>query len=208
MDVAALIADIVDSKRIPDRRTFQAGLKKTLESLTRRSRTLISPYTITLGDEFQAVYGTGEELIGDIFSILAEVHPVRIRFAVGIGELTTELDREKALGMDGPAFHAARAGMNEMKKLKYSLVQAFGEDPARYELENAGLRLSMSIMSGWKRNTFVVFNGLRDGTAVGELAPLLGIRQRSVYKLITTNRLREFTAYFSVLARRIGPERG
>lgn len=208
MNVAALIADIVDSKGIPDRKTFQAGLKEALERLNRRSRTLVSPYTITLGDEFQAVYGTGEELIGDVFSILAEVYPVRIRFAVGIGKLTTELDREKALGMDGPAFHAARAGMNEMKKLKYSLVQAYGDDPSRYELMNAGLKLSMSIMSGWKRNTFIVFTGLRDGMAVGEVAPLLGIRQRSVYKLITTNRLREFTAYFSVLARSIGPGRG
>ena len=57
MNVVALIADIVDSRAIPERARFQRSLKTTLAAVNKRSRrSLLSPVTLTLGDEFQAVY--------------------------------------------------------------------------------------------------------------------------------------------------------
>ncbi len=70
----------------------------------------MSPFTITLGDEFQAVYGGFEAVLGDTVEIIAEVYPHRLRMALGHGPLSTDLNPTAALGMDGPCFAAAIEG--------------------------------------------------------------------------------------------------
>ena len=76
MQYLALIGDIVDSKQLRDRGKFQTTLASTLKTVSSRNATLVSPYTITLGDEFQAVYKSADRLFLDIFSILRDIHPV------------------------------------------------------------------------------------------------------------------------------------
>ncbi|HPB66995.1 MAG TPA: SatD family protein [Spirochaetales bacterium] len=66
MKALCVIADLVDSRGIADRGRFQRGLKASLEALSsRRGARLLSPYTITLGDEFQALYRDSGTLLAD-----------------------------------------------------------------------------------------------------------------------------------------------
>jgi len=55
-----LIADIRDSKELPDRRAVQARLHETCAALNHRlgPTELVSPFTVTLGDELQAVFAS------------------------------------------------------------------------------------------------------------------------------------------------------
>lgn len=55
MQYFCVIADLVDSRLLSDRREFQQLLKEKLKDVSAESSGLVSPYTITLGDEFQAV---------------------------------------------------------------------------------------------------------------------------------------------------------
>ncbi|MFW5843405.1 MAG: SatD family protein [Spirochaetota bacterium] len=104
----AVIADIVDSRGIPDRPEFQRRLDALLGRMSNRSgKHLLSPFTITLGDNFQAVYGGFEAVLGDAVEIIAAVYPLRLRMALGHGPLSTDLNPTAALGMDGPCFAAA-----------------------------------------------------------------------------------------------------
>lgn len=203
MNVFVLIADIVNSKEIVDRSQFQVDLKNALEEINKSSQRILSPFTITLGDEFQAIYQSSENLLNDIFRILAYVYPTRVRFAVAYGEITTEINRENAIGMDGPAFHIARAGMNDLKKFNYSIIQFFGDFGEANKLINIGLKLSLSLMADWKQNTFLIFTKLFNNKSVKEIAPLLTISERGVYKIINTQKLRNFTEYFFQLERTI-----
>src|SRR4051812_44362234 len=114
MQAIAIIGDIVASKDPRRRDAFQRQLAKALAARNREKGSgLVSPYTITLGDEFQAVYRSARNLWTDIVTLLAEIHPVQARFALGVGDLTTRLNRRQALGMDGPAFHRTRAAITE-----------------------------------------------------------------------------------------------
>ena len=195
-----IIADIIKSKDIPDRYHFQQTMKHVLSEINRNSDDIVSPYTITLGDEFQAVYKSSDLLISDIISVIIGLNPVNIRFAIAHAEISTAINSEQALGMDGPAFHMARNGLVSLKGIQSSVIQFYGEPAEQYMLLNKSLQLSMSMMAGWKKNTFLIFHELLKGHSVKEIAPMIGISERGVYKIIDTQKLYNFKDYFNCLA--------
>lgn len=198
MRAFVLIADIIKSREIDDRNQFQLKLNSELQKINQNSKKLLSPYTITLGDEFQAVYDLefSLNLLKDIFIILLKVYPLKIRIAIGYADIVTEINKEKAIGMDGPAFYDAREGINVLKDHNSSIIQFYGELKER-ELINSSLKLSMSLMANWKRNTLFIFNELLNNSSVKDIIPKLDISERGVYKIINTNNLRDFVEYFS-----------
>jgi DNA-binding CsgD family transcriptional regulator len=189
-----LIADIIDSKELPRRGEVQDRLALSLKNIS--DRTLLSPFTMALGDEFQSVYKNGDTVILHIIQLLAEMYPIRIRFALGIGTLLTELNREMAIGMDGPAFHMARKGMGELKKKDYSIIQVYGGDFRKSHYLNESLNLAMALLGGLKKNNLLTLNALLVGKSVEEISDELDISVRGVYKNIKTNRLLEFKNTF------------
>jgi hypothetical protein len=110
----AVIGDLIDSKQIENRYEFQERFAKSLEDINLWHAD--SPYTLTLGDEFQALYTDAKGLFCDLFHIRECIYPVRCRFSVTIGEVTTPINSKRAIGMDGPAFHLAREMINHSKK--------------------------------------------------------------------------------------------
>jgi hypothetical protein len=54
-------------------------------------------------------------------------------------------------------------------------------------------------MSDWKENTWFIFNQLMHNKPVKKIAPKLNITERGVYKIIDTNRIRNFVEYFNAL---------
>ena len=117
--------------------------------------------------------------------------------------MTTKLNYENSLGMDGPAFHIARNGLKEMKSIDYSLIQVFNDISQDVKFINTTLRLSMAMMSDWKKNTLVIFNELLNDKSVSEMLPSLDITERAIYKIIKSNNLREYEEYFSSLTKKI-----
>lgn len=113
----ALIGDLVASRRTEtDRRHgIQVAWAERFDALPDGGGPGgASRPTITLGDEFQALFtadGTGvRRLMGLMEEAIIDARPVRVRFGIGLGALTTPL-RSVTLGMDGPAFHRAREAL-------------------------------------------------------------------------------------------------
>lgn len=183
MQVLALIGDIVGSKSVTQRAAFQRKLEKRLARTSTEAQGLASPYTITLGDEFQAVYRRADSLWADVCTIWAEIHPVRARLAIGVGELTTRVNAERALGMDGPAFHRARETLNALKA-DGVLLRVGGADAADWALANHVLNLLSHQIEGWSKNRLLVLAGLLRGQAVSEIERGLRISRVAVYKNI------------------------
>ncbi|MEO6003144.1 MAG: SatD family protein [Opitutus sp.] len=183
MRVIALIADIVASRNLGQRAAFQRRLEKALQKITAGARDLASPYTITLGDEFQAVYRKSDFLFADVFTIMADIHPVRARFAIGVGELTTKINPEQALGMDGPAFHDARAALTALKADK-RLLRIAGASMPDWGMADHVLNLLSHQVAGWSRNRLLIVSGLLRGRSVKEIEAGLQISRVAVYKNI------------------------
>lgn len=193
MQVVAVIADVVDSRSVAPRAPFQRKLAKVLDATGRTAGGLASPYTLTLGDEFQAVYRSADTLFADAFAIMAEIHPVRARFAFGVGELATRLNPEQALGMDGPVFHQARAALTELKEDR-RLLRIAGAQPTAWQLGNGVLNLLSHQLEGWTRNRLLILTGLLRGRTVREIEEGMRISRVAVYKNIRSAALDDVKA--------------
>lgn len=194
-----IIADIVGSKKITDRNRVQTQLKQELKEINATASHLLSPYTITLGDEFQAVYSNPQSILQDLLHITVRLFPIRIRFSIGIGAISTDINPNEALGMDGPAFYLARDGINCLKKVNHSVIQIYGSNTPCCALINTSLQLVMSLMDEWKQNTLLILHSHLRGIPVKEIASDLHISERGVYKAIVLHKVRYFTDFFLAL---------
>lgn len=115
----AIIGDIKKSKNIQERKIFQEKLSKTLDEVNQiYSASISSKFTITLGDEFQGLLHSGEHIMNIIQYIKKEVYPVKIRFGIGVGSISTDINYEISIGADGPGYYKARDCVDELKMLE------------------------------------------------------------------------------------------
>ncbi|MFE8070624.1 SatD family protein [Marinobacteraceae bacterium S3BR75-40.1] len=182
MAYLVLIADIIGSRKLPNRGGIQKKLAAELDRLNATRSQLASPYTITLGDEFQAVFEGADRLFADLFSVMGALHPVELRFAISVGPLDTPINSREAIGMDGPAFHQARDLLERMKK-RDRVIDLAGL-PADDGLLDATLGLFNHQLRKWRANRLAVMQQLLCGRDVATIAGELDITEQSVYKNI------------------------
>ncbi|OZG71122.1 hypothetical protein BTA51_22345 [Hahella sp. CCB-MM4] len=183
MPMLALIADIRSSRQIKKRAELQTGLGRCLDQLNQENQGLLSPYTITLGDEFQALFSSADRVMRDILGILSDLHPVNVRFALGVGDISTEINSRQALGMDGPAFYRAREAMTHLKSSD-DLFRIEGLPEATNRLCNHSLQLFSHMCSKWRHSRFKILVGLMDGLSVRDLAGQMQLSDKAIYKNI------------------------
>lgn len=107
----AVIADVVGSRSVTNRAAFQRRLVRAITSINKSyAQTIASRFILTVGDEFQGLLAATDQIVPILASLRSGIHPVELRFGVGVGSLDTPL-REEALGMDGECFHLARSGL-------------------------------------------------------------------------------------------------
>ncbi|MXI85896.1 SatD family protein [Sphaerochaeta halotolerans] len=141
---AAIIADIIGSRTLTNRRQVQTKLQMVLQNINNYSflgtyeqliqtapfsytfpkpkqsnfikDSIASSFTITLGDEFQGLLSDCSLAVPIVDYIERHMWPVRIRFGIGIGEIHTEIIKDSPFGMDGPAYHIARDMLMQLKQ--------------------------------------------------------------------------------------------
>lgn len=118
MIYCAIIGDIIDSKKIRDRQAVQDHFKRTLDILNKEyDAHLASNLTVTLGDECQGLLRTPYLWYEIIQKIKNGMGPTRMLFGVGIGEMSTDFEKETSIGADGQPYWSARQMLNELKQL-------------------------------------------------------------------------------------------
>jgi hypothetical protein len=191
-----LMGDIVGS-----RKKEGAILMKVFDTLisflnTNYKNQLLSPLTITLGDEFQGVVKNrkaGEEMIIAAEEwLLNKTENIKIRFLLHYGKIETPINPEIAYGMLGKGLSDARDGLNAMKKEK-DRFKVFGIQDS--DNINDHFILFQSIIDGWSvADRKLVADFLKEGDykKVAEMnkkdASLMWKRERSLkireYKII------------------------
>ncbi|MFZ5494945.1 MAG: SatD family protein [Verrucomicrobiota bacterium] len=204
MKYLVLIGDIVGSRGLSARAQFQRRMKGVLQALNGRRKTLASPYTLTLGDEFQAVYRDADAAFADVFAVLAEIAPVQARFALAVGEIVTPVNPTQAIGMDGPAFHRARALLEQLKAGRRLLGVDGGA--GGWTLPAAALAVLSGQLAGWRENRLKLFARILAGEPAGELAKRTGITPRAVNKNIRAADLDEWKRILDEITRLLNEE--
>ncbi|MEX0770240.1 MAG: SatD family protein [Balneolaceae bacterium] len=179
------IGDIEGSKKLDlkKRKQTQSSLETVFQKLNREADSIISPYTITLGDEFQVVYHKADDLFKHIWAIMTAIHPVNVRISIGVGEITTKINKDYAMGMDGSAFHKARKNIEKMRKEK--LLFSVSTDDKRFDrLINSTFRIIGANIRKWNKNRFSILHKYYEGKEVKQIAGEVGLSEVSVYKNI------------------------
>lgn len=187
MDKAVIIiGDIEGSRDLKDseREEVQKKLRKVLEEINKEASGLASPYTITLGDEFQAVYADAGALFIHCWRILSAVHPVKIRFSIGVGAIVTPINPDRAIGMDGPAFHAARDGIEQLKELGFMIHISYREKSQEtlINILNGTLHLLSKQIRDWNKNRISMLHMLKKGLDYKEISRQLELSKAAFYK--------------------------
>jgi len=114
----ALIGDIRGSRDADDRQEVQTEFKRVVDALDDQvaSSAIASPFTVTTGDEFQALLTDAGAAVDAAVAASDRFHPARLRFGIGRGGLDTELNPDRAIGMDGPCFHRARDAIDAARE--------------------------------------------------------------------------------------------
>lgn len=120
----ALIGDIQGSQEADDRAELQERFEEAVEAANaafnleadHHVRDLVSPLTITAGDEFQALFRGPQAPVQAIGIVSDEMAPTLLRFGIGLGTLQTEVNPEQAIGMDGSCLRRAREALDDAKE--------------------------------------------------------------------------------------------
>ncbi|MBD3346708.1 MAG: hypothetical protein GF401_16755 [Chitinivibrionales bacterium] len=194
----AIIGDIKTSRKIQARNQFQQKLKSLMMQLNRGRRNIVSPYTLTIGDEFQALYKKADGVLSDCIRIISGIYPEKVRIAMGVGKITTAINRKQALGMDGPAFHCAREGIERQKGRKRSpiiVIQGLDESLSYNKLLISSLTMFAGSIESMHKNSLEILIALYSKTPVKKIADQLDLTIQGVYKHIRGNNIANTVAF-------------
>lgn len=193
----AIIGDIVNSKKLDDRNTVQVKLNSLLKCINiKYEDSIASNFMVTLGDEFQGLLKCGNNVMDIITKVEIEMHPVKLRFGIGVGLIVTEINREIPLGADGPAYHNARKMIDCLKKLenKYMsnytniMIASEGDNLNVDMLLNSVFSLCFTLRNKWTdRQREIIYSYIKNGKNQYETAEKLQIGQPSVNKSLNSS---------------------
>lgn len=145
-----LMADIVGSSGRKGK-ALMANFKKVVEEVNdKNGPRILSPLTITLGDEFQGVVKNAQAALQIIFDMEKELmvlkSPFKLRYVIQEGEIQTPLNKKTAHEMLGPGLTDARERLTSLKTSKNRF---------QVTLENKDAAENLNLL-------FVIFQGITD----------------------------------------------
>ena len=198
----ALIADVIDSKMVQERLDLQKQVEKTLQKMNELfGDYLASRFTLTLGDEFQALLKVDAPVFQIIDTLRSELTPTQLRFGIGLGEIVTAIDPLQSIGADGPAYWNARAAINLVhQKNDYGNTQIYfssGKENQDFFV-NALIASGEAIRSGWRDSQEEILLNLLKRSVYSEsfsqqdLAQSLAINPSALSKRLKSSSIRVY----------------
>lgn len=206
----AVIGDIINSKEINDRGSVQKKLASVLNDINiDYKEDIASKFMITLGDEFQGLLHRGSNLIKIIEEIEYRMYPVKIRFGIGVGSITTDINYEMPLGADGPAYYYAREMIEDIKSFRDKPEECDfkikSESNETDLLFNTISLLLSSMKRKWTdRQRDIVHSSYYFTAKQKKIAEMFGVTQATVQKILKNADYRQYKIAMDNLAKVLG----
>ena len=189
MNYIVVKGDIIDSRNVKDRDKLQQQLSEYLKTINEQYKNVIAAeFMITSGDGFQGLMNNADHLF-DITNLIEEL-PVNIRFGIGIGEVSTEIDSKNSAVIDGPCYHLADDMLKRIKTeetqntAKRANIQMASNTP-NDGIINGLLSLRYVIKSSWtKRQHEVIGAYISHDENQYKTAAVLGVNQSTVSRAL------------------------
>lgn len=174
-------------------------MKETFININKEYKsTIASNFTLTIGDEFQALLKVDGKLMQLLDSLYIQI-PADFRLGLGYGEITTKIDPSLSIGADGEAFWKARDAIKYVYTNNYN-----GRSNILFKSHNEGLDstinslfiLTESLKFQWtdlQKETFakMLEEGIySESFNQQEFASKLGISESSLSKRLTASNIK------------------
>jgi len=148
-----LMGDIVSSRVYSGRRLSQS-FKRMINNCNKAlSGKILSPYTITLGDEFQGVARSLRAAVDSIFyleeSVIKNGQEYKLRYVLNYGEIETTINKKTAHGMLGSGLTDARKTLTEKFRGKPRFIFQLPDEKLENQLTRL-FKLADSVITRWK----------------------------------------------------------
>jgi len=152
MKAFVIMADIVDSSSYEGGRLMHDFKAIVAQVNKQYDDDIVSPLTITLGDEFQGIVKDLQSAVTIIFALdealLNAELEFDLRYIVNYGEVETPINKEKAYEMLGEGLTSARKQLESMKSNGRE-VRVSGIAKKVEEKLNLALQLYRSLYDDW-----------------------------------------------------------
>jgi len=189
-----LMADIIKSSEKIDIDKYKLFRKK-IDKLNTEFK-LISPFTITLGDEFQGIVESLEQGISIIFTLerllIEDEYPFQLRYALGYGHIMTPINSEIAHGMYGEALTETRKLLEKSKKDRRRRFDVLLPNKRFEFILNNLFEVYQSFLDHWNKKDYEVIKQFYEHDDYKEVALALGKRKDQIWKREKNLRIREF----------------
>jgi hypothetical protein len=187
-----LMGDIVSSRETPSELELHSEFNKIIKNINKLHKNIIiSPLTITLGDEFQSLVGTFYDAfsIANIIRLELKNKDIEMRFVIGNAEIEEKiLNNENSWNMIGPGLSETRDLLNDKKnKNCYRFHFVHQEDNLKdsiviKSLNSLGFAMT-AIENKWTKTQLeTIYEYRRNFSTKEELAERLGKNRNSLYK--------------------------
>lgn len=203
---AVVMGDLVSSEDTASVETLHACFNAAVQSANdAHRRQIVSPLTITLGDEFQGLCATLEGGLRVVRDLRAQLLTAGLgcRFVVGAVLLETPVNPARAWNMMGPGLAASRQRLADKRDANAYRFELRGEPELQALMEAVGAGLT-EIEDGWTARQREVVLALRAESAA-PLAERLGMSPQTLYKIRRAGRFdlyeRQWAALEAMAAR-------
>jgi hypothetical protein len=198
-----LMADIIDSGS-KDQKELMVQFKSIINSVNRVCRkNILSPLTITLGDEFQSV---ARNLGGAIQIILtleeklvAEKADFKLRYVLLQGRIETPINKELAHGMLGQGLTGARKALLAMKEKQSRFLFEVKKNSLSDALNDCFL-IYQSLVDSWKKERhYGIVTHFLELKDYKEVAVKTGKTRSQIWKLEKSLKINEYIAIKNII---------
>lgn len=199
-----VMADIVRSRSFDGGELLPSFGRLVEECNAAHRGELLSPYTITLGDEFQGVARTLRAAVESILFLeeatLAVKPSFKLRYVILHGGIDTAINPHLAHGMSGPGLTAAR-DMLSRKRRGRQRFQFHLPDFAREDELRMLFRLLDLLGGHWKEKDFAFIRELVQNNDDPSVAATFGKTRSQVWKRRKTLQIEEYVTVKQLIGR-------
>lgn len=147
--LTCLTADLIASRKAPDRAGVQARVEDALQKVNRSLGGAIAvPFSVTLGDEWQGLLTSPAAALEADLLFRRLLYPLPLAAGIGAGGVATPL-RERTALMDGLAFQRAREALVRAQERRGPATVLASGDALLDEAVNALCLLLHALSRRW-----------------------------------------------------------
>jgi hypothetical protein len=180
-----IMGDLIDSERAMAAPALHAYFNRHIETINKEyQHSLISPLTITLGDEFQGLARSLAEAAAIARQLRLNLMADKIdcRFVIGLVTIQTPINTQRAWNMMGPGLSRAREKLNEKSTSTYYRFSLPSSPLTEVLLEAIGAGMTAIERDWTDRQRNIIALSLNDVRAK-DLAKAQAVTVHNIYKI-------------------------